>query len=183
MTVARSLPRPFSADELRRIEQACRDLRRPDVWAASRFLLETGLRISEAVAIPTPEAAGWPRPRWYCRFWCRHRASLRFVGKGGRERVVPLSREALLAAHQLLAITQNGTLWPWSVRGTQWLLQQVGRRAGVHCHPHRFRHTAATRWINRADAYIVADVLGHANLATTKGYARLDERRLRRVLG
>jgi integrase len=182
MRGSRSLPKPFSPEELRRLEEACSAMGRRDVWTLIVWLCETGLRISEACAVTTEEARSWPRPRWYCRLRCRHHASIRLTGKGGRERMVPLSPAALRAAHELLGQTSNGHLLGWSPRGVQWLMQQVGQRAGVHAHPHRCRHTAATRWINRADAYIVADVLGHASLATTKGYARLDERRLRRVL-
>lgn len=112
------------------------------------------------------------------------RATLRLVGKGGVERVVPLTSEALRASQRLLRYSTNGHLLPWSIRGFNYVLMKAGERAGVHVHAHRFRHTAATRWIEKgADPYVVADLLGHSSVSTTRLYTKLSERRLRKALG
>ena len=52
----------------------------------------------------------------------------------------------------------------------------LGERAGVsHCHPHRFRHTAARLFIrNGGDAFALQRLLGHSDMATTRIYAELE---------
>jgi len=170
------LPKPYTRAELDALYAAAH---RPDVAAAMRFLHETGLRIAEACAIPTEVAARWPVPPWWCRRKAcrRHSSMVRVIGKGDRERVVVLSPVALRAADVLRHATSNGHLMPWTDRGVRYLFAEVGARAGVHCHPHRFRHTLASELVESGVAIeIVADMLGHSKTDVTRLYWIASER-------
>jgi integrase/recombinase XerD len=106
------------------------------------------------------------------------------LGKGQKERLVPLTPNALRAAHDLLSRHDQATLIPWTARGFRWLLAELGTKAGVErAHPHRWRHTYGTRLISAGiDSYVVADLLGHSDPRTTKVYARVSESRLHRAV-
>jgi site-specific recombinase XerD len=134
------------------------------------FLRETGLRISEACSIPRATAEGW---HVVSRF--RRKAGenvLRIIGKGDVERVVVVTDEAVRASRVLLARANNGHLWPWTDRGTRYLFEQAGQRAGgIDAHPHRFRHTFATELVESGVRIeIVADMLGHSSSEITRLY-------------
>lgn len=175
MTTLR-LPKPFTPVELERLFSS---VDREDVRAAMVLLHETGLRIAEACSITSDEARSWKAPPWWCRrrVCRRHAASVRVIGKGDRERAVPLTRAAVRSSRVLLHSTSNGHLMPWTDRGVRYLFEQVGEAAGVHCHPHRFRHTLATELVEAGvPIEIVADILGHSSSEVTKLYWAASQR-------
>lgn len=121
--------------------------------AMATFLLETGLRIHEAVAmdleVPCPEI-------------------MVLVGKGRKEALLPLTEEARKAADFL------GGKWPIGARGTQRRFEKAGFS------PHQCRHTlGCTLASSGADLGEIQELLRHENPATTKGYAAYDTDRLR----
>jgi site-specific recombinase XerD len=116
------------------------------------FLVETGLRVGEAVALeldlPAPE-------------------DIVVRGKGDKERFVPLSPRAREAIEKL------GGRIPWTVRH----IERVFRRAGFN--PHRLRATFATALGEAGvDAFVIQDLLGHASPQTTRSYLKNSQRRL-----
>jgi integrase/recombinase XerD len=121
------------------------------------------------------------------------------VGKGNRERVVPLGRPALEAARKYLADLRPKLLRPerpterliLSRRGrpiTRIVVWQVvskhAARAGLHnVHPHTLRHSFATHLLaGGADLRVVQEILGHSNIKTTQIYTHVDRSRLRQVI-
>jgi integrase/recombinase XerD len=120
------------------------------------------------------------------------------IGKGNKERVVPLGRKAIEALQRYLEagrpklvtsrspgtvfLTKRGT--PFAAV-TLWLrIKQRVRRAGIsrNVTPHMLRHSFATHLLeNGADLRVIQELLGHANISTTEVYTHVAGNRLREV--
>jgi site-specific recombinase XerD len=110
---------------------------------------------------------------------------VRVLGKGGKERVVPLGEEA---SHWLARYLRDAR--PQLVRGAQnaIFVSARGRRLDtstlrrIFAHPHRLRHAFATHLLEGgADLRTIQELLGHSSLSTTQIYSHVDGKRLRRV--
>ena len=140
-------------------------------------LYATGLRVSELVALKTFEVN-------------LDANVLRAMGKGSKERLVPLGEEAADWISQYLK-TRNGksnTLFITSrgggmTRQAFWhLIRRYGARAipGKKLSPHVLRHAFATHLINHgADLRVVQLLLGHADISTTQIYTHVARERLK----
>ena len=140
------------------------------------LLYASGLRVSELVSLKTEAANlqdGW----------------VRVVGKGNKERMVPVHARALAAVRAYLAERERRFKNPAAemflgrtgrkLSRTQFWrrLRELGTRAGIKqkLHPHLLRHTFATHLLQGgADLRSVQEMLGHADLATTQIYTHLD---------
>jgi len=140
-------------------------------------LYATGLRVSELVAVKTFEInldAG----------------VVRVMGKGSKERLVPLGEEAVhwvtsylksrKGKNDALFVTARGT---GMTRQAFWhLIRRYGARAipGKKLSPHVLRHAFATHLINHgADLRVVQMLLGHADISTTQIYTHVARERLK----
>jgi site-specific recombinase XerD len=110
--------------------------------------------------------------------------AVRVLGKGGKERVVPLGEEAAYWLGRWLQVR------PQLATGAQdaLFISARGRRLDTSTlrrlfpHPHRFRHAFATHLLEGgADLRTIQELLGHSSLSTTQMYSHVDGRRLRRV--
>jgi integrase/recombinase XerD len=151
--------------------------------AMLEVLYASGLRVSELVGLKTHEAnldAG----------------VVRILGKGSKERLVPLGEEAVAWVQRYLAegrpallkrkssdalfVTDRGA---GMTRQAFWhLLRRHGRRAipGKRLSPHVLRHAFATHLINHgADLRVVQMLLGHADISTTQIYTHVARERLK----
>ncbi len=194
--LARPLPKIIGEGEvmalIERAQKEAREAEKPaQVLAAARMLalLEviyaTGMRVSELVSLPAASA--------------RAERFLSVVGKGRKERLVPLSdpakdamkawletrRNAALAASPWLfpADSQSGHL-PRQVFGRD--LKSLGARAGIaasRLSPHVLRHAFASHLLqNGADLRIVQQLLGHSDISTTQIYTHVLDERLRKLV-
>jgi integrase/recombinase XerD len=177
---ARRLPKLVAEDEMGRLLEAARALPPPDslrLIAMLELLYGGGLRISELVSLPFPPSAD-------------REDFLLVRGKGGKERLVPLSPPAMAALAAWIAVRPKGGRHLFPSRGKQGYLtrRRVGQQlkalaiaAGVdpkRLSPHVLRHAFATHLLaNGADLRAVQRMLGHADIATTQIYTHvLDER-------
>jgi len=120
------------------------------------------------------------------------------VGKGNKERVVPLGRKAVEALQHYLEAGRPKLVTPRSPgtvfltkRGTPFAavtlwkrIKQRVRRAGIsrNITPHMLRHSFATHLLeNGADLRVIQELLGHANISTTEIYTHVARNRLREV--
>lgn len=120
---------------------------------------------------------------------------LRVLGKGSKERLVPLSRPAASALTRWLGEGRDTLVSAETPDGAVFLNQRgrplgprdvrriIDRRAPAPTHPHALRHTFATHLLDGgADLRAVQELLGHADLATTQLYTHVSKERLRRVV-
>lgn len=121
---------------------------------------------------------------------------VRVLGKGMKERIVPMGRAAAEAAAQYLAITRpqldrgqaderfflSRSGKPMERVGLWMLVEKYGRRSGLlkSVSPHTLRHCFATHLIGGgADLRVVQELLGHSDIATTQIYTHVDQDRLK----
>lgn len=187
------LPKTLDMDETERLLQAARTVGRSDAdrlrnACLMELLYATGMRVSELVSLPMSAARGDPR-------------MLLILGKGSKERMVPLSPPARAALAAWLAErdredadrTRNGRpvsrfLFPsrsaqgYMTRNRFYLLiKEIAVSAGIlpsKVTPHTLRHAFATHLLaNGADLRSIQTLLGHADVGTTEIYTHvLDER-------
>ena len=107
------------------------------------------------------------------------------IGKGAKERVVPLGDVAYLAVRRYLDASRSELARD---ADDTFFLSQRGRPLNTStlrrllANPHRLRHAFATHLLEGgADLRTIQELLGHASLSTTQTYSHVDSRRLRRV--
>ena len=184
---ARTLPRALSPAETERLIDAAagsgpRALRDR---ALVELLYGAGLRVSEAVGLEKGSVALEERV-------------VRVLGKGDKERLVPLGRPAAEAVRRYLALGRphldrryrpelflNARGGPLTRAGAFLILRKLADRAGLEpgrVHPHLLRHSFATHLLEGgADLRSVQEMLGHADLGTTERYTHVSDRRRREV--
>jgi integrase/recombinase XerD len=188
----KSLPSYLREEEIERL------LTQPDLATPSglrdramiEVLYSTGLRVSELVDLRTSDLE--------VTMGC-----LRCIGKGDKERLVPVGRKALAAVQQYLEVgrpallarrARGASAVPYlfinqranriSRVGVWRILTICGRRAGIRTSlsPHKLRHSFATHLLEHgADLRSVQLMLGHADISTTQIYTHVVEERLKQV--
>jgi integrase/recombinase XerD len=181
----RKLPQTLSAGEAERLIEAAsgttpRSLRDR---ALVELLYGSGLRVSEAIGL---ERTGVDLDE----------RAVRVLGKGGKERVVPVGRQAVEALRRYLArgrpyldrrhrpeLFLNAKGGALTRSGAFLILRRLAETAGLEpgrVHPHLLRHSFATHLIEGgADLRSVQEMLGHADLSTTELYTHVSDRRRR----
>lgn len=184
----KKLPRPLDEDAasamISRVELQARE-----PWVAARdvavvtLLYGCGLRISEALSLT---GAALPLGE-----------TLRILGKGRKERIVPVIAPARAALDSYLALVpfemepdkplfrgiRGGALNP---RAIQKVMEQARLQLGLPASatPHAMRHSFATHLLTAGgDLRAIQELLGHASLSTTQAYTAVDTPRLMEVYG
>jgi integrase/recombinase XerD len=193
--LGRSLPKVLSEDDVDRLLEAAAEREGPEgvrLVALLEVLYATGLRVSELVGLPRGALA-------------RDGAALIVRGKGGKERLVPLSEPARDALAAYLSVrghflvpgrekAQGLWLFPSRIARNGYLtrqrfaqlLKELALDAGIdpeRVSPHVLRHAFATHLLNRgADLRSVQKMLGHADISTTQIYTHVIDERLTRLV-
>ncbi len=179
------LPKYLSEAEVDQLmDAAARRPGRPGLVAraALEILYATGLRVSELLSLPRTALSG-------------DGVMLLIRGKGGRERLVPLSDAARTQAASLVAAAEAESRWlfpgrdpkrPMTRQGFFMLLKQVALDAALdpaRVSPHVLRHSFASHMLARgADLRSLQMLLGHADIATTQIYTHVLAERLQRLI-
>lgn len=185
--ISEKLPRVLSRQEIAALLEACPADRPLGLRNRSLLILlyACGLRVSELIGLRVDSV--------------RLDLSLvRVLGKGGKERLVPIAGPAqesletyLDQVRPLLRQRASGKVEhlflshrgrPLDRRRINRILKELAQRAGLRAPPsaHALRHSFATHLVEGgADLRSVQELLGHASLATTQRYTRVDSKRLR----
>ncbi|MBT0956746.1 site-specific tyrosine recombinase XerD [Alphaproteobacteria bacterium KMM 3653] len=196
---AKSLPKTLSLEEVDALLAASRTIGRGEFerlrnTCLMELLYATGMRVSELVALPVSAARGDPR-------------MLLVLGKGGKERMVPLSGGARKALAAYLAardeaeeaaqaerkIPPSRQLFPSPSKDGHMtrhrfygLIKEIALTANVDpakVTPHTLRHAFATHLLQGgADLRAIQMLLGHADISTTEIYTHVLDERLRELV-
>ncbi|HKA61130.1 MAG TPA: tyrosine recombinase XerC [Methylomirabilota bacterium] len=179
--LGRRLPSVLPKDEATQLLDAV-----PEPTAAGtrdRALLEllyaSGLRVAEGCGLDLDDLD-------------EARRTVRVLGKGDKERVVPVGETALAALDTYLALrgrqrgplflnARGGRLTP---RSAHRIVKRLARRAGIsqRVTPHTLRHSFATHMLGEgADLRLIQELLGHSRLSTTQRYTHVSPEHLMRV--
>jgi len=185
--IGRSLPKPVSIGQVRHLLEQPAKLSTPEAKrdrAMLELLYASGMRVSELVALNLDDVD-------------TEDGYVRCFGKGHKERLVPIYRQAALAVKEYMNETrphlvhgaEEGALFV-NLRGERltrqglWQIlkgyvKSAGLDAGVT--PHTLRHSFATHMLSGgADLRSVQELLGHANISTTQVYTHLTSEHIRR---
>lgn len=184
--VPRRLPQFLSADEIGSILAI--EFKKNSLGKRDRAMLEllysSGLRVSELVGLNVPDID-------------LNEALVRVLGKGNKERIVPVGSKAILAMNEYLQdrgqikgaamteaifLNKNGTRL--TVRSVQRLVVGVMDKTGLRkdATPHTLRHSFATHMLGSgADLRAIQELLGHKSLSTTQRYTHVGVEELSKV--
>jgi integrase/recombinase XerC len=191
--IAKTLPRFLSVEQAFRVVEAPpkEDKRAKPLKARDQAMLETlygtGVRVGELAGMNVE----------HCDF---SEAEVRVLGKGGKERIVPLGKSAVQALHAYLPerlgllaeakAAEPDALWlsqagrRLSVRQVQNIVRRHGTQGAGRgdLHPHAMRHSCATHLLDAgADLRSIQELLGHSSLSTTQRYTHVSVDRLMEV--
>jgi integrase/recombinase XerD len=186
----RSLPKALSIEEVDRLLAVSEQLDRGSPLEARNsvmlhLLYATGLRVSELVKLPLVGIN-------------RQSGNLRVLGKGSKERLVPIGEQARVLLEEYLDhirplllkgrtspslfVTRQGRAMS---RTRYWqILKEIAMRAGIskEISPHVLRHSFATHLLeNGADLRSVQLMLGHSDISTTQLYTHIEQSRLKSI--
>ncbi len=180
-----SLPKFLSEAEVDALLRTAAEMPGPSglkATAGLEILYATGLRVSELLALPAGALS-------------TDAQILMIKGKGGRERIVPLSDAAKQAALNLRAGTKAKARYLFAGRaagtamtrqGFALLLKQVAQKANIdpaRLSPHVLRHSFASHMLARgADLRSLQKLLGHSDIATTQIYTHVLAERLEKLM-
>ncbi len=181
----RKLPHTLNVDQIESIITAAGDRKRTEKTplrdkAVIELLYSTGMRVSELCAL---------RPRDLFL----DEGFLRCIGKGSKERIVPVGDRASLAIKEFQdqerAVVSTGEDRVFlSIRGLplhRRSVYEILRRSALHAginravHPHMLRHSYATHLLeNDAELFAIQELLGHSSVTSTEIYTHVERKKL-----
>ena len=179
LRLSRPLPRYIRDEDVIRLFSVIKNRRDRAMFM---LMLRCGLRVEE-VANLTLSAIDFTRNQLFI-----------YEGKGGKGRVVYLSRDAGNALAEYLQARESSRKKkiflveekthrgkPISVRGIQKRMESYSRKAGLKVSCHQLRHTMATQLLNAdADLVTIQDLLGHSRIKTTQRYSKVSNLKVQR---
>ena len=152
--------------------------------AIFELLYSSGLRVSELVQLDVENVQ-------------KQKGMLRILGKGSKERIVPVGEQAqfaiayylehgrpLLVKEEMQALFLNRQGKRLTTRGVEYILEQYVKQGALKYKvtPHAFRHSFATHLLdNGADLRVIQELLGHESLSTTQIYTEVSASHLQQI--
>lgn len=152
--------------------------------AIFELLYSSGLRVSELVQLDVENVQ-------------KQKGMLRILGKGSKERIVPVGERAqfaiayylehgrpLLVKEEAQALFLNRQGTRLTTRGVEYILEQYVKQGALKYKvtPHAFRHSFATHLLdNGADLRVIQELLGHESLSTTQIYTEVSASHLQQI--
>lgn len=169
-----NLPRVLSWPQ---VQKLLKNVKTPLESTIVKILVFLGLRVSELVQLRRNN-------------WNFDKKTLLVVGKGNKERILPVP-EILWEDFNKIESTSEW-MFPGRRKGDHFtrmsvwnLVQKLAKRCdiGEHLHPHIFRHTLATRLLEKGmDIFYIKELLGHADISSTEIYMHVRPNRLQDLL-
>lgn len=176
--VEKTIKKPFTTDEMESLRNNCKNIRDR---ALVEFLYSTGVRVSELVSLNISDINITKQELIVFGKGCKERKS--YLTDAAKYYLQPYleSRKEPYNSDAPLFVTLDRTHKRLTVAGVQYMLRQLGKRAGVkNTHPHRFRRTIATDLLNRSMRIEeVKEFLGHEKIDTTLLYCTISQESVR----
>lgn len=182
-SVWKKLPSFLSFDQIERFLDSPDNTTKTGVRdkAILEFFYATGMRVSEIAALLSGNVDF-------------NNSVVKCIGKGDKERIIPLGGRALEATREYLKLVplppEGGYLFrtnsgrQFTRQGLWQLIRKYSKKAGISgkVSPHTFRHSFATHLLEGgADLRIVQELLGHSDISTTQIYTHVSNERLKGV--
>ncbi len=185
--ISQQVPTYLTDDEIKRILENTETLMDRVIIL---LMLSTGLRSSEVLSIKKKDIFIHCRGRSYQidfllknKSDCADTAFIKVLGKGKKERIIPISGNLLKLLVEFIEIRDieddKEVIFPISYKTLWRRIVKIGEKAGVVLHPHKLRHTAATKALQLgAELRVIQELLGHSSPVTTSRYAKVNQKQL-----
>jgi len=169
--VKQRVPEALTPEEVEKVLEAARKRGERD-YLMFKTILYCGLRISELLSLTKESIVEF-----------KGRPVLKVIGKGGKERFIPLSRSFARELISYAERVEGEKLFPLSYQGAKYIFNRVRDETGVPIHPHKLRHTFATVLVDRGvDIRVIQAFLGHASPNTSARYAKVRDELMFKVV-
>lgn len=160
--VKQKVPEALTEEEVEKILTAAKQRSQRD-YLLIKTILYCGLRISEALNLKRSDI-----------ITVKGRKVLKILGKGNKERFVPLPSELAEELTDYIKNLEGERLFPLKYHGAKYIFDKIKEKTGIHLHPHKLRHTFATLLVDKGvDIRIIQAFLGHASPNTSARYAKV----------
>lgn len=164
------LPEVLSTDEIKQMLEKAPLLEKVII----ELLYGAGLRVSELTCLKIQDVSD---------------TFIKVLGKGSKERRVPIHKQALEVLDQYLALRKDKVAYlliddnnkPLTRQKIYLVLKKLAKQSGIikNISPHTFRHSFATHLLEGgADLRVIQELLGHSHIATTDVYTHLSKKKL-----
>jgi integrase/recombinase XerD len=160
--VKQRVPEALTKEEVEKLLLAARERGERD-YMLIKTILYSGLRISEVLSLTKESVV----PH-------RGKVLLRVVGKGNKERFVPLPSSFARELLEYCRKVNGERLFPLKYQGVRYIFEKLKEKTGLKLHPHKLRHTFATFLVEKGvDIRVIQEFLGHASPNTSARYAKV----------
>ncbi len=182
--ISQRVPSSLNDDEIKKIIDSAETLMDKLIIMV---MLTTGLRSSEVLSIKVKDITVLQDGKSSLIFSNLEVkkdtvAFIKVKGKGDKERIVPISGsilKLLVEYVSLKKLQESDLLFPISYKTLWNRIKKIGEKTGIKLHPHKLRHTAATKALQLgSELRVIQELLGHSSPVTTARYAKVNQKQL-----